>query len=108
MSCRAPLLGPLREHASFPKSRKDANVDVAGDGHGLEETLDLPIFGHVGNAVAHGRGRDQIADGPIVKEHLAAMEEVALQKARDDLERLRPAGSDEAEDSGNLAGENGK
>ena len=43
--------------------------------------------------------------GLSLEKNLAAVEEVALQHARDDLERLRPARADQAEHAGDLAGE---
>ena len=85
--------------------RQQAEIDVARDRHGLEEALDLAVLGDIGDAVAHRRRRHAVAHRLVAQQHLAAVEEVALQHAGDDLEGLGAAGADQAEDAGDLAGE---
>ena len=80
-------------------------IDVLGDRHGLEEAFDLAVLGDVDDAVAHGRTRHAVAHRPSVEPHLAAVEEVALQHAGDDLRRLGAPRADQAEDAGDLSGE---
>ena len=85
-----------------------AEMDVLGDRHGLEEAFDLAVLRHIDDSVAHGRPRRAVADRPLVEPDAAAMEEVALQHAADDLHRLGAAGADQAEEAGHLAGKTEK
>ena len=71
-----------------------AQVKVLGNRHGFEKTLDFSILGHVDNPVPNRRRRNPIANRLPVKSHLAAVEEVALDDACNDLGRFSPAGAD--------------
>ena len=97
-----------KQRAAARELGQQAEIDVARDRRGLEEALDLAVLGHIGDAGADRRRGHAKTHRLVVQEDLAAMEEVALQNARDDLERLGPAGADEAEHAGDLAGEDGE
>ena len=94
-----------RDHAAHvPELAQQAHVDILGNRHGLEETLDLAVFGDVGNAVFHRLARHPVADGFAAQQHLAAMKEVALDQPRHHLEGFRAARPHQPEHSRDLAG----
>ena len=72
---------------------------------GLEEALDLAVLGDIGDAGADRRRRHAVAHRLVVQHDLAAVEEVALEHAGDDLEGLGAARADQAEHAGDLPGE---
>src|SRR6202008_95496 len=79
---------PRQHHASAWKLREQAEIDVARDRGRLEEALDLAVLGNIGDAGLRRRGRHAVAHRLVVQQDLAAVEEVALEHAGDDLERF--------------------
>ena len=85
---------------------QEAEIDVVGYGLGFEEALELAVFGHIDDAVAHCRRRNEIADRLVVQKDFAAIHDVSLDHTGDDLEGLGASGTDQAEHAGDLPGEN--
>ncbi len=98
-------LAPRQEEAAARKFCHETEIDVAGNRHGLEETLDLAVFRDIGDAGAHRGGGNAVAHWLAVQDHFAAVEEIPLQNTGDDLEGLGAAGADQAEHPGDLSGE---
>ena len=96
-------------HADIGKpletGREQAGIEILGDRHGLEEAFDLAVLGDIDDAVLHRLAGHIVAHRPAVELDVAAVQEIALVDAGDDLEGLGAAGADQAEHAGDLAGE---
>src|ERR1700728_2453415 len=101
-------LGPVDQGENAAPGRHRADIEVAADGHGLEETFEFAILGDVDDAVAYRGLRHAVAHGAAVELDLAAVQHVALEHAGDDLGGLRAPRADKAEHAGNLTGEDRK
>ena len=86
--------------------RQLAEIDVVVDPHGLEETIQLAIFGDVTDAVIDRLLGHPVADRFAAQIDHAAIDQIALQRAENDLGDLRASGPDQAGDADNFAGIN--
>ena len=80
-----------RHHSGRLAAGNLSDIDVFRDRHRLEEAVALAVLGDVDDAVADGLARRPVAHGSSVETHVAAMKEVALDDAGDDLGRFRAA-----------------
>src|SRR6185437_6732937 len=81
-----------------------ADIDVVVDHHGLEEAVQLAVLGDVGDAVVDRLFRYPVADRSAAQLDGAAIDQVTLQGAKDDLGDLGAAGANQAGDADDLAG----
>src|SRR6185312_9337009 len=83
-------------------ARQISEVEISRHRHGLEKPVDLPVFGHIDDAVQHRPPGHAIADRPAVQLDFPAMKEIAFQHAGDDLHHFGAAGPDQSEKAGDL------
>src|ERR1700728_2579306 len=92
-----------QEAPAFPGGEL-AHIDVVVDPHRLEVAVKLAVFGDVADAVVDRLLRHAIADGLGPQVNHAAVDEIALQRAVDDLGDLGAPRADQAGDAHHLAG----
>ena len=105
-----PVIGELaaagarEEETPAAAGGKIADIDVVVDDHRLEEAVGLAILGDVGDAVVDRLSRHAVADRLAAQPDGAAVDEIALERAIDDLGDFGPARPDQAGDAHHLAG----